>query len=385
MLTLTVTAAFMAFPWFSLALAWTIPVPYGPYGIGTSSMELTYAQELDPFAPSEQRRRIMVSAFYPVTEAALCQQQSIPYMPPSTASVYTEIYGAYGLSNGTLDALELIMCRKTLPIKHRCLRYPIVLFSPGLGDSRLLYSAMAGSIAAQGFVVVTIDHTYDAAVVEFPDGELVFEANITTKAQVEHALAVRRDDMSFVLDQLHNHTITQNLLGGLYGSLNLMQTFVMGHSLGGATAAAAMVADRRMRAGIDLDGTFWGRVLGLGLDRPLMIFAHEGKNLTTDESWAEVWPRLNSSKVEASISGTAHGSYTDLPLLVDVLGLRDRLPAGALEGVLGSIRGKRMIDILNTYTRLFFGYVMGQPLPAELHKSVPQFPEIEILQSRFVE
>ena len=384
MLTDTVSIVAMALPWFSLALAWTIPVSNGPYGIGTSSMELTYAEELDPFAPGEQRRRIMVSAFYPVTEAPLCQQQPIPYMPPGTALVYTEIFGAYGLSNGTLDALELAMCRKILPMKHKRLNHPVVLFSPGLGDSRLLYSALAGSIAAQGFVVVTVDHTYDAAVVEFPDGELVFEANITTKAQVEHALAVRRDDMSFVLDQLHDRTITQNLLGGLYGSLNLKQTFVMGHSLGGATAAAAMVADRRMRAGIDLDGTFWGRVLNMGLDRPLMIFAHEGKNQTTDESWAEVWPRLNSSKVEASVFGTAHGSYTDLPLLVDVLGLRDRLPAGALEGVLGSIGGKRMIDIVNTYAKLFFGFVMGQPLSPGLHKSVPQFPEVEILQSEFV-
>ncbi len=379
-------SAIMALQWFSLALAQTIPAPEGPYGVGSSIMELTYPKELDPFAPSEQLRRIMVSTFYPVTEAPLCQQQSVPYMPPGTASIWGEVFAAYGLSNGTLDTLELTVCRKVLPTKkHKHLQHPVVLLSPGLGDSRLLYSAMAGSIAAQGFVTVAVDHTYDAAVVEFPDGALILEANITTKAQVEHALAVRRDDMSFVLDQLHNRTVTQTLLSGLYGNLNLRQAFVLGHSLGGATAAAAMLADTRIRAGINLDGTFWGRVLRTGLDRPFMIFAHEGKNQSTDESWAEVWPLLNASKVEASVFGTAHGSYTDLPLLVDLLGLREQLPPGSLNGVLGSIDGKRVIDIVKVYATLFFDFVMGQSPAPELKGSVPRFPEVDILQSELVQ
>ena len=374
--------ATMALRWISLALAHRLPLPHGPYGVGSSIMELTYPEELDPFAPSDQLRRIMVSAFYPVTETPLCREQLILYMPPSTASVWGEIFAEYGLSNGTLEALYSTECHKALPaMKHKHPRHPVALFSPGLGDSRLLYGAIAGSLAAQGFVVVTVDHTYDAEVVEFPDGALVFGANITTKEEVEHALSVRRDDMLFVLDQLHNRTITQSLLSGLYGNLNLTQAFVLGHSLGGATAATAMLADNRFRAGINLDGTFWGRVLDNSLDRPFMIFAHEGKNHSTDDSWAEVWPLLLTSKLELSVLGTAHASYTDLPFLVDVLGLRDQLPAGTLDGILGSIVGKRMIDIVTAYAQMFFGFVMGQKLPSALEKAVPEFPEVEILRS----
>ena len=52
---------------------------------------------------------------------------------------------------------------------------------------------------------------------------------------------------------------------------------VFGHSLGGATAAQLMHDDRRVRAGIDLDGTLYGPVTTAGLDRPFPEVTFEGQ------------------------------------------------------------------------------------------------------------
>ena len=48
---------------------------------------------------------------------------------------------------------------------------------------------------------------------------------------------------------------------------------MFGHSMGGATAAATMRLDRRLAAGVDLDGTLYGPVVGAGLPRPFLLMS----------------------------------------------------------------------------------------------------------------
>jgi CheY-like chemotaxis protein len=45
----------------------------------------------------------------------------------------------------------------------------------------------------------------------------------------------------------------------------------IGHSNGGATAADLMLVDRRVRAGVNMDGAIYGPVIERGLDRPFGI------------------------------------------------------------------------------------------------------------------
>ena len=82
-----------------------------------------------------------------------------------------------------------------------------------------------------------------------------------------------------------------------------------------------MLTDNRIAAAVNLDGTVFGDVLNEGLSSPFMIMSHQGKNLTTDPSWARVWPKVTGSKLAVTLNGTVHGSYSDLPLLANTLGL----------------------------------------------------------------
>ncbi len=76
----------------------------------------------------------------------------------------------------------------------------MVLYSPGFGMERTAGTALVQDLAAHGYVVVTVDHTHDAQLVEFPDGRIATHA--VPPGAFAAALDVRVADIRFVLDRL---------------------------------------------------------------------------------------------------------------------------------------------------------------------------------------
>lgn len=210
----------------------------------------------------------------------------------------------------------------------------------------------------------------------FPDNTTIFAANITDDQIVED-LYVRVKDMSFVLDQLSLPSISSLLIPGQGCRINLSKVGIFGHSLGGATAAQAMLLDSRFAGGVNLDGTFFGSVIERGLNKPFVIFAHEGKNLTTDATWAALWPKLKGFRREFILNGSTHGTFTDLAEMADLIGLRAKFPQEVAE-LLGSTLGTRASQIIATYVSSFFDFVLkGKKSDFLDHPSI-DFPEVTI-------
>jgi pimeloyl-ACP methyl ester carboxylesterase len=232
-------------------------------------------------------------------------------------------------------------------------------------------------LSSTGYIVITIDHPYDAGIVTFPDNSTILAANITTNTQILDDLDVRVKDVTFVLDQLNRPSVISRLIPGRTRGLDTSKVGIFGHSLGGATAAEAMLSDSRLIGGINLDGTFFGSVVNRGLDKPFMIMSHEGKNLTTDVSWATLWPRLKSFKRGFTISGSTHGTFTDLAEAADLIGLRERFPAEAA-AFLGSISGERATQVIGAYTSRFFDFVLKGKKYELLDRSSMEFPEVTV-------
>ena len=109
-----------------------------------------------------------------------------------------------------------------------------------------------------------------------------------------------------MLDQLSQLEVAKRVIPTTQAPLNTSSVLIMGHSLGGATAAEAMLVDGRLVGGVDLDGTLWGEVVkkGLSKNRPFILFGHEGKNQSTDSSWEETWGRLKGWKRELELLGS---------------------------------------------------------------------------------
>ncbi|MCJ1454638.1 hypothetical protein MMC28_004991 [Mycoblastus sanguinarius] len=359
-----------------------IPKGNGSYDTRITTAKLVDETRNDPFAPSPTPRAIMVSVFFPVKDRQECGPlQTVDYMPPATAQFEDQMLSAYGLPNGTLERFGLAVCGSQNTTvaspsgNHRSGSYPVVLFSPGLGASRLTYSAIAQSVASFGYLVVTIDHPYDADIVEFPDGSLVFAFNISTQAQLDLAIQTRAQDASFVLDQLSAANSSKELIPGVGGQLNISHVAMFGHSLGGAATASAMLSDSRIVGGLNMDGTLYGPVVEAGLDRPFLFFNRPNHTRFSDDSWAEIWPLLRSWKLDLNFANFQHDTFTDFPLLVHLLGL-DPLTATGIGSVLGTVDGARALSLVGAYVVAFLDFVLKGAQPAILQRPSPLYPEV---------
>lgn len=352
----------------STVAALTLPAPDGKYGTASSVTLLTDTSRQDPYAEESGKphfRKVMVSSFYPAALRKDCTDFTSLYMPNNTATFYDEQLGPLGVPAETFSSLHLTNCNARSQHGLKNQQFPVVLFSPGLGNSRLIYSAMAQALASKGNIVITIDHPYDADIVEFPDGSTVLAANITTDSQIEAALDVRTRDVSFVVDQLRSRQLSRKLRGDKI-NINQKQYAIYGHSLGGAAAVEAALSDSGLTAGINLDGTFFGSVVSCGATKPLLIVAHDGKNLTTDASWASTWDATReTTKAVVQLPSTAHGSYTDYPLIVDALGV----PAEARDqfaDLIGTVSGTLLREVVSSVVDHFIDYSQCRdksPLP----------------------
>jgi len=366
----------------ALATATILQPPLGEYGVAASTMELVDTSRNDTYASVPEHRRIMVSAYYPATSLKKCQPVIVPYMTPATAAVYDQMYAPLGIPNGTFASFELSTCaflRKDRSRKSKS--FPLVLFSPGLGNSRLMYGAMAQSLASHGFVVITMDHAYDAAIVEYPDKTVALAVDIESDEQIEADVVVRQHDVSFLITQLHDCSIRETLFHNIADTKSLNSILMAGHSLGGATAAAAMLADTRIAAAVNLDGTLFDDVLHKNFTSPFMIMSHQGKNLSTDVSWTQAWSNAMGTKLAVMLDGTQHGSYTDLPLLANTLGLTGNVSAEIGE-ILGTMEGARAIGLVDAFVLQFFNFARGASkalLPAGMAR---KFPEASVLDEQ---
>jgi dienelactone hydrolase len=352
----------------STVAALTLPAPAGKYGTVSSVTLLTDTSRQDPYAAASggsHFRQVIVSAFYPAALRKDCVSYTSRYMPNATATFYDEQFGAFGIPPDTFASLQLTHCNARGQHDLKGQQFPVALFSPGLGNSRLIYNAMAQALASKGYIVITIDHPHDADIVEFPDGSTILAADIDTDPQIEAALDIRTRDVSFVIDQLRSNRLSRQLLGDKVG-INQKQYAIYGHSLGGATAAEAALHDSRLTAAVNLDGTFFGSVTSCGAKSPLLIVAHDGKNLTTDPSWTSTWDATRkTTKAAVDVPNTAHGSYTDYPLIVDALGVPAEARAPLVD-LIGGISGALVREAVSSAVDNFFDYSQCReksPLP----------------------
>ena len=356
-----------------------LPSTTGRYDVGISMMKMVDRNRQDPFAPIAGPRAVMTSMYFPVNKGHDCEPKRLmPYMPPKTAAFEDQMFMQYGIPNGTLERVGTQVCRQDAPLSEgpHGFQHPVLLFSPGLATTRTLYGAFLQQLASTGFIVVSLDHAYDTDIVEYPDGTTVLGLNFTDN-QIVRSLAERAADATFVLNEISEPDVARRYLHGAQCGLDVRKAGIWGHSLGGATALAAMIHDTRFVGGVNLDGSFWGPGIEQGTGRRFLIFAHEGRCI--DPTWTATWAHLAGWKKLLQLAGSKHATFTDIPVLLKVLGYEGMLPPAAVE-LLGTIDGGRVLASVTAYVIAFMGFVLsGGKEPALLQKPDPGYPEITFI------
>ncbi|MER6580143.1 lipase [Nonomuraea sp. NPDC001023] len=358
----------------------TLPQPTGPREIGTVTLHLRDGSRADPWIKTHDRRELMVSLWYPTRRPD--GRPAAPWLPPRAAEAF---YRNNGLSPAAVG-LPLTHGREGARVAGRGL--PVVLFSPGNGADRSMNTTTVEELASWGYMVVTIDHPGDAGEVEFPDGtvtgRVLKPVPVSRLAEKADEINVRVADARFVLDRLKELNKGQNpdaerraLPEGLRGAFDLKRVGMFGHSAGGATAAATMLADRRIKAVLNLDGPALGKVAAKGLAKPYMLMEAEifDKPIRGQKAF---WSRLKGWRLHVRTNGAKHNSYTDLPLVYEQAAAALGLSKEQLRAVNGTLPAARAVAVTRAYTRAFFDLQLRREGHL-LDRRSPRFPEVQVI------
>jgi predicted dienelactone hydrolase len=170
------------------------------------------------------------------------------------------------------------------------------------------------------------------------------------------------EDNQFIADSLATLPAP---VAGFLEMLDLGRIGVFGMSHGGAAAGEFCKIDSRCKAGVNLDGTQFGRHWDRKMPVPFLMFyndEHQGGN-----DYAYMPPVVDFWDLR--VKGATHMDFTDFSYLWPIL---------KLVGFSGSIDGMRMMQILDSVQLEFFDhYLKGKPVRDGMDT---RFPEIAVRQ-----
>ena len=295
-----------------------LPKPKGEYIIGTDVFmwEDTYRDEW--FTKDKiDTRKIVVQIWYPASEKS---DSLYPYMDYQNLRIES-IANRIGKSKAFIKPVGGVEGNSYFKAKPIDQKFPLILFSHGLGGYKTQNSINIESLVSQGYIVVAPDHTYDATITLFPDGTTAeFKAELPNDISPDEfwenripQLNTRSADISFIIDKLQ--TMKKY---NIYNSIEFNKIGVFGHSFGGATSIVSSWNDTRISACLNLDG--WmvpivDDIINTGIKIP---FCYVGQ-----EKWGDVtinydkldnfYRNCSSDTYILKIKGTNHFDYADMP------------------------------------------------------------------------
>lgn len=350
----------------STGAGFALPRPTGPHPVGVTTLHLVDRSRPDPWVPEEKARELMVSVWYPAREA---RGRRAPYMTQEEARLVLKGLGGRAEAAAPLSATRTNAYLDAPPAGRKG-SLPLVVLSPGFSVPRTSLTALAEDLASKGYAVAGIDHVHESFGTSLPGGRTATCAACAHEDDDDFGARTDRGraaDVSFVLDRL---TGTRPAWKG--GELiDASRIAMAGHSIGGSGAAATMMKDSRVRAGVNMDGTFRTPMPVTGFERPFLMLGagkvHEPDGI--DVSWPRDWRRMTGWKRWLNVRGMEHLSFCDLPLFADRLGVKTE----------ATLSGPRTVEIIRAYVGAFVDlHLRGRRQPL-LDGPSRRYPEVRFL------
>jgi dienelactone hydrolase len=295
-----------------------------------------------------------------------------------------------------------------LPVADDRDRFPVIIFNHGWGEHAGQSTVLMQELASNGYVVFSIAHHHEAKFWVHPDGRVTFldtqnprfqrimaeqsqpgmmdlyNAMFTARDVEEQKGVFRKsmdrmptmlketprmwaDDISFVIDKLDSLNLGTDTDKRIFqGRLDLERLGVAGMSMGGIAAGQACINDGRIKACMNIDGGLFGDLLDKTLAVPVMFMGSR-----RFIGYEDVFAASSDGDVYIVIvRDSDHYDFTDFTLLH-----REHM-------LMGTVDGRRMLQIVNAYTLAFFDrYLRG--LEQDLLETAPsQYPEVDFRACR---
>lgn len=306
-----------------------LPKATGPYAVGTRTIHVVDQSRRETHVKgAEKLRELNVQIWYPTSSIS---GERAPYRRPGETTLLSSYQAAID-TDAYRDA----------PVAAPRGTNAVVVFNHAWNGLRTQDTFETIDLASHGFIVVSIDHTYNAIQTAFPDGRMISgtvsgdlddfnrESPAVLFERGNAELQVETADVSFVLDTLERWN--QDPASPFYGKVDLSRVAVMGHSFGGAVAIQSAISDRRVRAAINMDGWVFGDFPSTGLDKPLLQMISD-EPYPTDRELSSADPNVHgtacfdgifAASLQTSLQrhggyllrlrGTKHMDFSDRPL-----------------------------------------------------------------------
>ncbi|MFT6732921.1 MAG: pimeloyl-ACP methyl ester carboxylesterase [Polaribacter sp.] len=193
--------------------------------------------------------------------------------------------------------------KKNQQISSKQTDFPLLIFSHGYGYSPEAYTALSAELASQGYIVISINHTFGANPTKLLGDKTKTQwAKKLPRENIGQYLPTWSDDQIFVIEELYR--LNSELSSPFYGRLNLSQLGIFGHSYGGAAAYLTAARDPRIKAIMDIDGTLF-EAGNFDLYQPLALLLSKNHSPTINTD------RLHNDAFIVKLNQFEHISFTD--------------------------------------------------------------------------
>ncbi|XP_034282698.1 platelet-activating factor acetylhydrolase isoform X1 [Pantherophis guttatus] len=262
-------------------------------------------------------------------------------------------------------------------------KYPLIIFSHGLGAFRTLYSAICIEMASRGFIVASVEHRDQSSSATYYYKKNPTKGNKSKSPALdeewmyyrelkpdENEQPLRRQQVQQRADEciralkllvkINSGVPTENILPLnfnwrlLKNSIDLQKIAAMGHSFGAATVIETLSKDARFKCGVALDA--W--MLPLSdevypkVHQPLLFINSEKYQWASNILEMKKLNYKGRERKMITIIGSVHQSFPDFTFLTGK-------KLGKIFNLIGDIDPQIAIDIINKASLAFLQKHLG--------------------------
>jgi predicted dienelactone hydrolase len=145
----------------SPSMVFELPGPTGPAPVGTTRWVVTDASRRETFASGNAPRQVPVVAWYPV--ASPPTEQPAPYFREGLVEIrsFARLLGQPATAFDELSSVRTHAALDAPPAASPA-KLPVLIFSHGYTGVASAHAALLEDLASHGFVVLSVNHSYES-------------------------------------------------------------------------------------------------------------------------------------------------------------------------------------------------------------------------------
>ena len=301
-----------------------IKSPTGNFEVGTQMFYWVDENREELFTDiDDDKRELIVQVWYPSNGKGT---NKFPWMdnPSERTDAIIEKFEIPKFIAKAIDRVDTDSYLNLEPIEEES--FPIIIFSHGFEGFRTQNTTQIQELVSNGYIVFSLDHTYDAVLTIFPDGRKISAAQqYCDGCESEEFYEVftpqintRIADMIFLINQIEKMK-SGAIESNLSNIMDVNKLGIFGHSFGGGTSLAVTIIDPRIKSCLSLDGWYvpiHPDVYNQGLSKP---FLHLGQVTWDEKINYEILDKIfelnEDIGYKLSLKGAHHYDFTDSPHL----------------------------------------------------------------------